>query len=134
MVLQFTTNCKTIVAYQQLGCRQKVDYFVGYPYDPDAMVGINQTYDLKYTFLTPVDYENSPNYKASYRIFPNSIRWTASWSGKQYEGFMSSWRYNYYELGANNEPIQPGDYYTEFVVNLTSHVRKTVRVDFTVTE
>ena len=96
--------------------------FVGYPYNP-VLTG-NQTDEYNYySLLAPA--KKYPDYIA---------RWTASWSGKQYEDFMVGRKFKYYLRGVENGVLLPGEYYTEFDVNLRPTIKRKVRIDFTVTK
>ena len=96
--------------------------FVGYPYN--AVFKGKDTFEYEYySLLAPA--KKYPDYIA---------RWTASWSGKQYEDFMVGRKYKYYLRGVENGVLLPGEYYTEFDVNLRPTIKRKVRIDFTVTK
>lgn len=89
--------------------------FVGYPYDP-VLTG-DQTAELRICI----------------GVWPEEpLRWTATWSGKQYEGFMAGNKFHYYKRGVANKPLNPGKYYTEFEIRLAPNEKKMLRIDFSV--
>ena len=90
---------------------------VGYPYD---------TKEPWYVHLTmarqiPVNPEQS-------------LHWFGSWMGHLSEAYMCNSSLPISAYLVEHEPLATGKYYTEFDVNLTKDVKKTVRIDFTVTE
>lgn len=78
--------------------------FIGYPYNP-SLDGIDLTASLM----------------LGYKLKPKEcLRWNASWSGTKYENFMNSYISPYWSYGANNKPLESGQYHSEFDVRLTT--------------
>ncbi len=90
---------------------------VGYPYD---------TKEPWYVHLTmarqiPINPEQS-------------LHWFASWKGNLSEAYMCNGSLPISAYLVEHAPLAPGAYYTEFDVNLTKDIKKTVRINFTITE